>query len=104
MKWEKFIKKYKVGDKVLIARKYESNEIIHPSGDILPYTWMDDMDSAIGKTGIITYMSNSFMTAGLKVEGIDSNWFYPTQCLEEIKKESKYERYEKLKICLKNLK
>lgn len=69
---------FKIGDKVLVKMKKN----VHGIG------WDDrQMDKAVGKTGIVTdyyLINNKVVGYRVSIEGISSNYIYPTECLEPI--------------------
>jgi hypothetical protein len=101
--WSEFIKKYKVGDKLLVARKYNKGIITRLNGLTGNFYWHSEMNYSIGKVGTVIKISSNFPTIILDIKGV-CNYCYPLECLEEIKKISNYKRYENLKKAIKNLK
>lgn len=63
--------KFKVGDKVIIARKVESF-----------VGWVADMDRTIGKRGLVFYYDEADETCRVEVPG--DWWWYPVEALEHV--------------------
>ena len=64
---------FKIGDEVKITRKGTKEETEY-------YQWLPQMDSAIGKTGVVIEIISGYCR--LVVGDINENWWYPTPCLK----------------------